>query len=319
MPPLERRGIRRVVIDESMTATPEILDEAARRIGGWPAEAVVLSESHPGLPDVVILDRLMDTRSLLVTADRVLHGRALARGFASLLRMPETGWTEKPVVDVAAPAQLPPALLEEDAHVPHRSERAMAIAGVLNGFRSEREHKQFRTKRRRIRAHFETPANIGAVALTIGQRRTPGGRIGGYKLKVDGRHGVKALFPASEGYFIDTASPAHPLLATAWAMVQLWGLHLEGRRLSLYHLDPAACESCSALAAKPASARDPLEKGLALLLAEAERVEVLPCAKGRFHDQMAAKLVQVVSPNSNELVRVDIRALATALTEVDGG
>src|ERR1700730_17954250 len=73
--------------------------------------------------------------------------------------------------------------------------------------------KQFRTKRRRIRAHFGSPDNIAATALTIGQRRTSRGILGGYMLKVDARHGVKGLLPASESYFLDRSNSKEPLRA----------------------------------------------------------------------------------------------------------
>jgi hypothetical protein len=58
----------------------------------------------------------------------------------------------------------------------HQSEpEAQAINECLVGFLSEHRLKQFRTKRRRIRAHFGTSDNIAAAALTIGQRRTSRG------------------------------------------------------------------------------------------------------------------------------------------------
>src|SRR5207302_10486848 len=81
----------------------------------------------------------------------------------------------------------------------------LAITECLYGFLSAHQLKQFRTKRRRIRAHFGSPDNIAATTLTIGQRRTARGMVGGYMLKVDARHGAKSLFPASESYFLDRA------------------------------------------------------------------------------------------------------------------
>jgi hypothetical protein len=48
---------------------------------------------------------------------------------------------------------------------------------------------------------------FAAAVLTIGQRRTSCGALGGYTLKVDARHGGEEPGSASEGYFLDR-SPA---------------------------------------------------------------------------------------------------------------
>jgi hypothetical protein len=95
---------------------------------------------------------------------------------------------------------------------------AQAITQSLVGFLSEHQLKQFRTKRRRIRAHFGTLDNVAAAALTIGQRRTSCGVLGGYILKVEARHGVKGLLTASESYFLDRSNSDEPLRATCWAL-----------------------------------------------------------------------------------------------------
>lgn len=310
-----RRDIGRVIIDECLRARPEVLDEIERRFGRRPVECVVLHEEHPGLPDRIILERLMDDRALLVTRDRALHNLAIGRNFASLLQTDETGWTEEPIAGIRPSAHYPAKVpLAPEDHIPPRlSPEAAAIAGILNAARSERERKHFRTKRRRIRAYFGTPANIGAVALTIAQRPTRRGVAGGYKLKIDSRHGTKGLFPASEGYFLDTASGVHPLLATSWAVGHLYGLHLQDRPLTFYHLDDVAGERCAALLAAPQAAADPIERMLVRLLAAAAQVSSLPCAKGRFFDQMTEKLDQVTQFRGNELVPVGLQAIASAL------
>ena len=105
-----------------------------------------------------------------------------------------------------------------DSYQHQSNPEAQAITECLYGFLSAHQLKQFRTKRRRVRAHFGSPDNIVAAALTIGQRRTAQGMVGGYMLKVDARHGAKSLFPASESYFLDRAGN-EPLQATCWALV----------------------------------------------------------------------------------------------------
>jgi hypothetical protein len=124
------------------------------------------------------------------------------------------------------------------------------------------------------------------------------------------------LFPASEGYFLDTTGGDHPLLTTGWALGQLYGLHLHHSALTLYHLDPAAGKLCAAMMADPRLAENPIERMVVRLLAEAAHVTVLLCAKGRFFEQMTEKLSEVAQSNCNELVTVDLYAIASSLVEI---
>src|SRR2546423_718673 len=87
-----------------------------------------------------------------------------------------------------------------DSYQHQSNPEAQAITECLYSFLSAHQLKHFRPKRRRIRAHFGSPDNIMAAALTIGQRRTAQGMVGGYMLKLDARHDVKSLFPASESW-----------------------------------------------------------------------------------------------------------------------
>jgi hypothetical protein len=309
------RNIERIVLDECLPLTPDVAEEIERRIGHRAAEIVVLADKYASLPDMIILERLMDARSMLVTQDRPLHNLAIDRGFASLLRTPEAGWTRDRVGPMTRKASLPSCAPSspEDNLLPPLSSGAAVIVELLNEFRSEKASKQLRTKRRRIRSHFGTPANIGAVALTVAQRRTERGVVGGYKLKVDSRYGTTGLFPASEGYFLDSAGSEHPLMATSWALGQLYGLRLHDRALTVYHLDAAAGERCTALTAHPSRAVDAIEQMTVRLLSEIARVTFLPCKKGQFFEQMTRKLAEIAQWRGNELVNIDLRAVATSL------
>jgi len=172
--------------------------------------------------------------------------------------------------------------------------------------------KQFRTKRRRIRAHFGSPDNIVAAALTIGQRRTAQGMVGGYMLKVDARHGAKSLFPASESYFLDRAGN-EPLQATCWALVHLFQLQLQSYPLTLYYLDGAALARCTAVIDDRSAAATAIERMAARLLAAVSRPNAAECTKGRFFDRASDELSQLARFGTNELVSFDLQPMALAL------
>src|SRR5260221_947033 len=219
--------IERVVVDECVGQESPLVGQLRQRLGEQPVKFVFLATEHPGIPDIEILDKLLDVRSALLTQDRVLHNLAIGRGFRSFVHTPESGLTDRRLAHVSVrDKQLPVASGDLRDSYQHRSSpEAKAITKCLYGFLSAHQLKHFRTKRRRIRAHFGSPDNILTPALTIGQPRTAQAMVGGSMLKLDARHGVKSLFPASESYFLDRGGN-EPLQATCWALVHLFQLQL---------------------------------------------------------------------------------------------
>lgn len=310
-----RTGIERIVVDECVSHSSTVLDEFRRRLGGRPVEYVFLSILHRGIPDIDILDKVMDARSALLTQDRVLHNMALDRGFSSFVHTPETGLTGRRLAHVALPRQSPPAAKGDlrDQYLRRPDDAAKVILDTLREHFSERDLKRYRTRRRRIRSYFGSADNIGAIDLTISQQRFSRSVVAGYSLKVDSRGGVKALSPASEGYFLDKTGEHEPLAPVCWALLDLLMLQLQSYPTTLYLLVPTAHERCSALIADPGSASGPVEELTARLLACVAQPKAMPCVKGRFFDKAMAKLDQLAKTKSNELVYVDVRGLAMDL------
>ena len=56
--------------------------------GDHPVAVVFLAARHPGIPDVEILDKLLDGRTALLTRDRVLHNLTIDRGLRSFAVAP---------------------------------------------------------------------------------------------------------------------------------------------------------------------------------------------------------------------------------------
>src|SRR5271165_815531 len=307
--------IERVVVDECVGQESPLVGRLRQRLGERPVKFVFLATEHPGIPDIEILDKLLDARSALLTQDRVLHNLAISRGFRSFVHTPESDLTDRRLSHVSAPDEHLPVTSGalRNSYQPQSSHEAQAITKCLYGFLSAHQLKQFRTKRRRIRAHFGSPDNIMAAALTIGQRCTEQGMVGGYMLKVDARHGVKSLFPASESYFLDRTGN-EPLQATCWALVHLFQLQLQSYPLTLYHIDDAALARCIALIGDRDAATTVVERMAARLLAAVSRPSAAECTKGRFFDRASEKLSQLARFDSNELVSVDLKSMAAALS-----
>jgi hypothetical protein len=307
--------IERVVVDEGVGRDSELMVRFRDRLGERQVVFVFVASEHPGIPDIEILDKLLDGRSVLLTQDRVLHNLAIGRGFRSMITTAESGFTDRRLPHVAAPDRHLPVARGDlrDSYAPQADPESQAITGCVSGFLSAHQLKQFRTKRRRIRAHFGSSDNILATALTIGQRRTPQGIIGGYMLKVDARHGVKSLFPASESYFVDRDCN-EPLQATCWALAHLFRLQLQNYPLTLYHLESAALARCAILIADRGAAVSVVERMAARLLAAVFQLDIAKCTKGRFFDRLSDKLTQLGKFAANELVPFDVQAVAEALS-----
>jgi hypothetical protein len=309
--------IERIVIDECLGPGAPLLAQLMGRLGGRPVEFVFLAARHPGIPDVEILDKVLDGRTALLTRDRALHNLTIDRGFRSFVQSPDGGLTGRKLPGVTTRNQRLPAarggLRGSYAH--KTSPDAQAITRCVAGFLSDHQLKQFRTKRRRIRAHFGSLDNIAATALTIGQRRTPRGIVGGYSLKVDARHGAKSLSPASEGYFVDASDNGEPLQSLIWALIHVLMLQLETRSLTLFMCESDLVGTCAALIAGRDAGRNSVERMAVRLLSTVKRPQVQACFKGRFFERMQAKLDQLTTHDSNELVPIDVQGVADALEQ----
>ena len=95
--------IERVVVDECVGQESPLLGQLCQHLGERPVRFVFLASEHPGIPDIEILDKLMDARSALLTQDRVLHNLAIRRGFRSFVQTPESGLTDRRLAHVSAP------------------------------------------------------------------------------------------------------------------------------------------------------------------------------------------------------------------------
>ena len=94
--------IDRVVVDECVGQESPLVGQLRERLGEQTVKFVFLATEHPGIPDIEILDKLLDVRSALLTQDRVLHNLVIGRGFQSFVHTPESGLTDRRLVHVSA-------------------------------------------------------------------------------------------------------------------------------------------------------------------------------------------------------------------------
>jgi hypothetical protein len=96
------KRIERVVVEECIGQTSPLPGQLRSRLGDQPIKFVFLAIEHPGIPDIEILDKLLDARSALLTQDRVLHNLAIGRGFRSFVHTSESGLTDRRLAHISA-------------------------------------------------------------------------------------------------------------------------------------------------------------------------------------------------------------------------
>jgi hypothetical protein len=98
------KRIERVVVDECIgqTSALPVPGQLRSRLGDQPIKFVFLATAHPGIPDIEILDKLLDARTALLTQDRVPHNLAIGRGFRSFVHTSESGLTDRRLAHVSA-------------------------------------------------------------------------------------------------------------------------------------------------------------------------------------------------------------------------
>jgi hypothetical protein len=163
--------IERVVVDECVGQESPLVAQLRQRLGGRRVTFVFLETERPGIPDIEILDKLLDARSALLTQDRVLHNLAIGRGFQSFAHTAESGLTNRRLPHVSAPDRhLPVASgVLRDSYQRQSTPEAQAITECLYGFLSTHQLKQFRTK---AAPH---PRPISAPPTILWPLRSPSG------------------------------------------------------------------------------------------------------------------------------------------------
>ena len=309
-------NVLRVIVDEGLARTAEFVRRVEQVLASpHQIEWTYLSESHRGVPDVEILGKLLGPGSVLLTRDRILHNQAIRMGARSYFLDEHGQFRSRALPGVPAPTPLPPkpnAPLQSDYTHPFNP-----IASALKAGLSEREFKRLRTRRRRIRSYFGGEAQLNSASLTIGARQSKKGMICGFFLALAGTSGVEGI-RASEGYALVQAQTPDPAYCVIHALRELFLLQLENLRTELFISAKDSFSLAEGLVTQAPTELSPASRALQTLLSGVKQVRVLPCVKGRFFDAMEAKLCQLSSRRSNELVPIAFGAIVNALTDRDG-
>ena len=306
----------RLIVDENAGQNTALWREFQKVLGGQPWEFVFLQESHPGIPDVEILDKLLQPGTVLLTADRVLHARAIQQGIRSYTLNQQGQLTRQRQPGLKISKSLPRSVHTELQHDYHHQPDHDINRGLKLGM-TEKQLKRYRTARRRIRSYFGSSQAIGQVAVTIGSKTTRRGLLCGFAFQLAGNSGRGGL-RATEGYCLPTDRETNAAYPVIHALRDLYLLQLEQIHTQLFVIPPESLDlSRRLLGSGTLQTVEPLSSCLGSLLHQASDLGLNPCAKGRFFDGMQRKLDQLDRTGSNELTSVDFTQLAESVAMGD--
>ena len=311
---------KRVIVDENVGRKTALWQEFQRVLGDQPWAYVFLSEAHPGIPDVEILDKVLQPGTVLLTGDFVLHERAIQQGFRSYTLDQQGQLTRQRQSRVTISTSLAQSVYT-DLKDDYRHKADHEITDRLKSGLTEKQLKRYRVARRRIRSHFGSAGAISQVAVTVGSRTTRRGFLCGFVFQVAGNSGQKGL-RASEGYCLPMSGDANAACPMIHALRDLYLLQLEKVRTEVFVIPAESLElSRRLLDSEAGETTESLVGSLNRLLQAVSCLTLHPCVKGRFFDSMQRKLEQLDRTGSNEVTRVDFAQLAGRLLmdEAEGG
>jgi len=300
----------RVIVDAGVGSDGLLMRQAKAWLGPRRVEYCLLDEKHKGIPDVEILDKVLGKDTVLVTKDRVLHNRALRKGFQSLTLDKKGRLTRRALPGIRLPRQ-EAASTEKELRADYIREPSVLALKLKDRF-SEKQFQKYR-RRRRIRSYFGSADNIAKASVTIATRRGRQGDLHGYILHLAGRSGVKGL-RASEGYCRAADRDTDPCFCVMHALADLYLLELDDTSVELFVMPPDALSLVRRLLSGSGERQAGSGQALGMLLDGLAEVSAYPCAKGRFYEMAEKKLTQLMRSHTNEIVTMDFAEMVRRIS-----
>ncbi len=296
----------RVIVDENVGTDSLLWLAFQQQLGGRFTDFVFLKEVHPGIPDVEIIDKVLTQTSVLLTGDCALHQKAIAAGFRSYTLNEHGDLTKKRLRGIRPPKSNPHSVhLELKADYRYQE---TIVGRCLKATLTDRGFKRLRTARRRSRSHFGSADAIGEVSATIGSISTRKGLLCGYVHRIAGNSGVKGL-RANEGYCVATDSSENAALPLIFALRQLFLLQLDQTRVKVFILSPTMRQLANTLMNSSEPPTSPTHCVLQQMMNSLKHIEVYPCVKGPFFDELDQKFKRLEKRWGNEVKTIDFDVL----------
>lgn len=193
-------------------------------------KAIHIAEQYPGIPDEEIIKHLLSSHTNFVTTDRVLHNKIVLAHKKSLYISPEGIITSKKLSGIRIPKRgiVPRKTELQDSY---EIEKTAIHEALIPD--SAKQLKKLRTKRRRIRNHFEGLMNIEKIDVTLSIRPVQANVIIGIKIRAISNVGIKGL-DASEIYLMEQKNKDEKMYL-CYVLIALIRLLLNSKPTTIYY------------------------------------------------------------------------------------
>lgn len=222
-----------IVIDESVSYAEMKKAFAFLKVDENNTPGIILiAEQYPGIPDEEIIKHLLNSHTNFVTTDRVLHNKIVLAHKKSLYISPEGIITNKKLSGIKIPKRgiVPRKTELQDSY---EIEKTAIHEALIPD--SAKQLKKLRTKRRRIRNHFEGLMNIEKIDVTLSIQPFQANVIIGIKIRVISNVGIKGL-DASEIYLMEHKNKDEKMYL-CYVLIALIRLLLNSKPTTIYY-DP---------------------------------------------------------------------------------
>lgn len=310
----ENRSARMVIVDEGVSESNLMrFKQFAGEKGLEIVDYQFIRQLYPGMPDGQILYHLLNSTTIFITTDRPLHNTIISKGLESYYLGEET-ITGKPLRGIQIKTDVgvnKKSQSLKESYLPAKTEiRSLLLPD------SPQLLKKLRTKRRRIRNHFDGLDHLEQVAVTVSWQQLGSRVLIGVRIHISSNTGLKGL-EASESYTAETLPSEYCSIGSlSYALMLVIQLMLNSVKTVVYY-DSVRIDKL----VLPATALDDLlYRDFFERLSESfEHLEFVPVSKGRHMEALRKKLVQLVnSRNTNEILQDNLKEILCKFAECGG-
>jgi hypothetical protein len=301
----------KIVVDEAVSNEMVVRFQTYLTNKGYKnLDTLFITKKHQGMPDGQILHHLLNSKTIFVTTDRPLHNKVLSQSLKSYYVNKNTfisrklkGITNKNYI-----LHKNDLNVKENYHLPKTDIRSLLLPS------SEKSLKKLRTKRRRIRSHFDGQEHLNQVAITVSCESNKLSTLFGIKFRISSNVGIKAL-DASESYIRDKIVPENrTIVALSYALILSIQLMLHFVKTRVYYDSPKIDDPLLYLKNEH---QTPYSMLFAELTNNFPNLEFIPSTKGLFVERLRAKLGDLSKYNSNEIVAGNIADVLVTLKNIN--
>lgn len=288
-----------IVVDESVSFDEQKKVFAFLKVeGNNTPETILIAEQYPGMPDEEIIKHLLNSQTIFVTTDRVMHNKIILDRKKSIYIDPEGNITNRKLKGIKIPKR---GLVPRQTELKESYEVETPEIHNLLLPTTAQQLKKLRTKRRRIRNHFEGLMNIEKIDVTLSIRPVQANLIIGIKIRAISNVGIKGL-DASQLFLLEHKNKDENVYL-CYVLIALIRLLLNSKPTTIYFDSDYIKGDFDTLSSEYSYL-------LSRLKSNFTDIVVQPVRKGKNMELLRKKLVQLSRNDvGNEVTQGDISSI----------